>query len=118
MNTVFPNSEESITKPLNITPATLKFKLTRETVHTILDIIPNTPEYEYVRALMNRLLRKIEYTAPEILGVIWSEMHKVLQNYIKRSENSPEWMERINNVWIKSLDTWSNLNKEFMVIDK
>ena len=96
----------------------MKLKITKETIINIENLIPDSNEYTYVKAQFNRLLEKMHYTAPEILGIIWTKLHKLLQKSIPRTEDSPEWVEKINTVWTTAIECWAKLNEEFEQADE
>lgn len=106
-------SEITLSKTRGPTPSSLKLKLTKETIINIDNLIPDSNEYTYVKSQFKRLLEKLHYTAPEVLGIIWTELHKLLQKYIPRIDDSPEWIEKINTVWGTSIECWAKLHEEF-----
>ena len=53
------------------------------------------PSFQHLRS-------KIEYTAPELLGMCWHETHKLLLEITPESGSLPAWVQQASEIWNKA----------------
>ena len=81
-----------------------KRNLMKDVFTDIYNQIPDEKKYREVRVEFIKLLDRLWYTAPEILGTRWMDGYKLLRDYIPMTndeEIDPEWGREISGIWAK-----------------
>ena len=81
-----------------------KRNLIKDVFTDIYNQIPDEKKYSEVRKEFTKLLERLWYTAPEIMGARWMDGYKLLRDYIPMTNDAeidPEWVRKISGIWAK-----------------
>ena len=65
-----------------------------DVLHNLEHVVPDEHKGKFIH-----LRSKIEYTAPEIVGMRWNETYELLMRITPQEGTAPEWVQQASEIW-------------------
>jgi hypothetical protein len=106
----YPKTVEQITLTRKDNYGSQERCLIRDTLVSIYNILPPDKKYDSFRADLTSKLDSVGYTAPEILGKVWTDLYKLLEYHIPLLGDENNLLQNIQTTWNEGIVKYKELS--------